>query len=119
VVRDSDGLLRFIGRLDETIKTMGTRVSPTEIEELAYQSGVVVQAVALGIADETAGQRIRLVVSAADGMAAAVAEQALRSHLKREAAAYMQPASIIWMDALPISANGKLDRAAIREKYGA
>jgi acyl-CoA ligase (AMP-forming) (exosortase A-associated) len=118
VVRDADGLLRFIGRVDETIKTMGTRVSPTEIEELAYQSGAVAQAVALGIADETAGQRIRLVASAADGMTAAAAEQALRSHMKREAAAYMQPASIIWMDTLPISANGKLDRAAIRQKFG-
>lgn len=119
VVRDAAGLLRFVGRADETIKTMGTRVSPTEIEELAYQSGVVAQAVALGIADETAGQRIRLVASAADGIADADAEQALRGHMKREAAAYMQPASIIWMDALPISANGKLDRAAIRDRFGA
>ncbi|MBS3962680.1 MAG: acyl-CoA ligase (AMP-forming), exosortase A system-associated [Sandarakinorhabdus sp.] len=119
VVRDAQGLLRFIGRADETIKTMGTRVSPTEIEELAYQSGVVEQAVALGVADETAGQRIRLVVSAVDGVAEAAAEQALRGHMKREAAAYMQPASIIWMDHLPTSANGKLDRAAIRERFGA
>ncbi len=118
VVRDGEGLLRFIGRVDETIKTMGTRVSPTEIEELAYQSGALAQAVALGIADETAGQRIRLVASAAAGISDAEAEQALRSHLKREAAAYMQPASIVWMEALPISANGKLDRAAIREMFG-
>jgi acyl-CoA ligase (AMP-forming) (exosortase A-associated) len=118
VVRDADGLLTFIGRADETIKTMGTRVSPTEIEELAHQSGAVAQAVALGIADEMAGQRIRLVAAAIPGVPEADAEASLRAHFKREAAPFMQPAGIVWLDALPISANGKLDRAAIRERFG-
>ncbi len=118
VVRDSDGLITFIGRADETIKTLGTRVSPTEIEELAHQSGAVLQAVALGIADEHAGQRIRLVASAAPGLPEADAEALLRSHFRREGAPFMQPAGVVWLDALPVSPNGKLDRAAIRQRYG-
>jgi acyl-CoA ligase (AMP-forming) (exosortase A-associated) len=118
VVRDADALLTFVGRADETIKTMGTRVSPTEIEELAHQSGAVAQAVALGIADEAAGQRIRLIARAADGLSEAEAEARLRAFFKREAAPFMQPAGVVWLAALPVSANGKLDRATIRERFG-
>jgi acyl-CoA ligase (AMP-forming) (exosortase A-associated) len=119
VVRDLDGLLTFIGRADETIKTMGTRVSPTEIEELAYQSGAVAQVVALGMADEVAGQRIRLVASPAAGLDPAEAEGRLMAHFRREAAPFMHPAAIVWLDALAVSANGKLDRASLRERFGA
>ncbi|TPE62234.1 acyl-CoA ligase (AMP-forming), exosortase A system-associated [Sandaracinobacter neustonicus] len=119
VVRDAQGLITFVGRADETIKTMGTRVSPTEIEELAYLSGAVAQVVALGLADEVAGQRIRLVASAAPGFEPAAAEAKLMGFFKREAPHYMLPAGIVWLDALPVSANGKLDRSALRANYSA
>lgn len=119
VRRDADGLLYFVGRDDETIKTMGTRVSPTEIEEIAYQSGVVADVVALGVADELAGHRIRLVASAVAGSDATAAEAKLRRWFRTEAASYMMPDDIIWLDALPVSANGKLDRAAVRRDHGA
>lgn len=118
VLRDADGLLTFVGRADETIKTMGTRVSPTEIEELAHQSGAVTAAVALGVADALAGQKIRLVATAAEGLAEAEAEARLTAHFRREAAPFMQPAGVVWLESFPVSANGKLDRAAIREKFG-
>ena len=119
VVRDGDGLLTFVGRTDETIKTMGTRVSPTEIEELAYQSGAVAQVVAFGVADDVAGQRIRLVAAPAAGLDAATAEAQLMAHFRREAAPFMHPAAIVWLDALETSANGKLDRTSLRERFGA
>lgn len=119
VVRDAQGLLTFVGRTDETIKTMGTRVSPTEIEELAHQSGAVAQVVAFGVADDVAGQRIRLVAAPAAGLDAAAAEARLIAHFRREAAPFMHPAGIVWLDALATSANGKLDRTALRERFGA
>lgn len=119
VRRDPQGLLYFVGRDDETIKTMGTRVSPTEIEEIAYQSGAVADVVALGVADELAGHRIRLVASAAAGLDPAAAEVRLRRWFRTEAASYMMPDDIIWRPALPVSANGKLDRVAIRREHGA
>ena len=49
------------------IKTSGYRVSPTEIEQVAYATGLVGDAVALGVDDERLGQRIVLVVSPANG----------------------------------------------------
>jgi acyl-coenzyme A synthetase/AMP-(fatty) acid ligase len=117
VVRDAEGLLTFVGRADETIKTMGTRVSPTEIEELAHGSGAVAQAMALGIPDELAGERIRLLAVPAPGLEAAAAEAKLIAHFRREAAAFMQPAAVVWLDALPVSANGKIDRASLRASF--
>ena len=66
VMRDEDGFLYFVGRNDEMIKTSGYRVSPTEIEEAAYDTGLVRDAVALGVDDPRLGQRIVLVVSPAE-----------------------------------------------------
>ena len=51
VVADEEGFLYFVGRKDEMIKTSGYRVSPTEIEEVAYDTGLVRDAVALGVED--------------------------------------------------------------------
>ena len=61
------GFLYFVGRKDEMIKTSGYRVSPTEIEEVAYATGLVGDAVALGVDDERLGQHIVLAASPANG----------------------------------------------------
>ncbi len=63
VVADEEGFLYFVGRTDEMIKTSGYRVSPTEIEEAAYRTGLVRDAVALGIPEEGLGHRVVLVAS--------------------------------------------------------
>jgi acyl-coenzyme A synthetase/AMP-(fatty) acid ligase len=114
VVRGDDGLLRFVGRDDEMIKTAGNRVSPTEIEEAAVASGAAAEAVALGVPDERLGEAIMLVARAAIADADAV----LRDYFKRQLPAFMQPRELIWRAELPRNANGKLDRAAIRAEMG-
>ncbi len=108
VVLGEDGLLRFRGRDDAMIKVSGNRVSPTEIEEAALSSGAVADAAAFGVADERLGQAVVLVV-AGEGD-----EDELRAHLKRELPPHMQPVRIVWKDRLPVGANGKLDRAALK-----
>ena len=55
MVADEEGFLYFVGRKDEMIKTSGYRVSPTEIEEVAYDTGLVRDAVALGVDDPRLG----------------------------------------------------------------
>ena len=65
VRRDEEGYLYFIGRQDDMIKTSGFRVSPTEVEEEAYASGLVRDAVALGAPHERLGQGVVLVVTPA------------------------------------------------------
>ena len=108
VTRDADGLLYFVGREDELIKSLGHRISPLEIEEAALASGLVAEAVAHAIPDESMGHAIRLVVHGPGD------EPRLRAFLKAELPSHMQPRMIDWRDSLPINANGKIDRAAIR-----
>ena len=111
VVRGADGLLRFVGRADEMIKSAGNRISPTEVEEVAVASGATNEAVALGAPDPRLGQRLVL-IAAGDGSG----DERLRAYLKRELPGFMQPASVVWRAALPRSPNGKLDRAALRDE---
>lgn len=114
VVRGPDGLLRFIGRDDEMIKSAGNRISPTEIEEAVLSGGEVREAVAMGLPDAQLGQIIVVVASAVGSEDAA--EAALRARLKQELPGFMQPARYVWRVELPRNANGKLDRAAIRQE---
>ncbi len=112
-VRGADDLIRFRGRDDAMIKVSGNRLSPTEIEETALASGAVREVLALGVKDERLGQAVRL-IAVAKGKEA---EQRLRAHLARELPSYMQPREILWRDALPLSPNGKVDRAALVKEF--
>ncbi|MCA1569557.1 MAG: acyl-CoA ligase (AMP-forming), exosortase A system-associated [Chloroflexi bacterium] len=117
VVADDEGYLYFVGRADEMIKTSGYRVSPAEIEEVAYETGLVRDAVALGIEDERVGQRIALVVSAAGD--AALDEKALLSAMRAQLPLYMIPKQVVVRPELPRSPNGKFDRTLLREQLAA
>jgi acyl-CoA ligase (AMP-forming) (exosortase A-associated) len=110
VRRDADGLLYFVGRDDAMIKTSGNRISPTEIEAAAVESGVVAEACALGRKDERLGEAIILFARAEAGVEAGAAEIAMRAYLKAELPSFMQPAEVVWLAEFPKNANGKLDR---------
>ena len=114
VRRDAEGFLYFIGRRDEMIKTSGYRVSPTEVEEEAYGTGLVADAVAVGVPHTRLGQGIVLVASAPEG--AATEATPLLAALRRRLPRYMVPIAVEWRDALPRNANGKFDRARLRQE---
>ncbi len=115
VWRDADGLLYFVGRDDAMIKTSGNRVSPTEVEEAAIESGLVAEACALGRKDERLGEAIILFVRA-NGSAD---EAALVAHMKAALPNFMQPAAYVWLDEFPKNANGKLDRDGLKDRLAA
>lgn len=111
VRRDEEGFLYFIGRRDEMIKTSGYRVSPTEVEEVIYATGLVRDAVAVGVPHPALGQVIVIVASPAlDG--AADSDRVLQACRER-LPTYMHPARIEWRTALPRNPNGKFDRKAL------
>ncbi len=117
VRRDADGLLYFVGRRDAMIKSAGNRISPQELEEAALSTGLVAEAVALGIPDERLGHAIHLVVRArAD---APDAEAELPRRLLTDLPNFMQPKVIHWREAMPISPNGKIDRTGLFEELAA
>ncbi len=114
VKRGGDGLLYFVSRDDAMIKSSGNRISPTEIEEIAVESGIVAEAVALGVPDERLGQAIRLFVRPVEqeSDSAAVSEQ-LGKYLKQNLPNFMHPRDIVLLSELPKNPNGKLDRNAL------
>jgi acyl-CoA ligase (AMP-forming) (exosortase A-associated) len=116
-VRDEEGFLYFVGRKDEMIKTSGYRVSPTEIEEVVYDTGLVRDAVALGLDDDRLGQRIVIVVSPPDG--GELDPVALLAELKRRLPRYMVPEDVSVRAELPRSPNGKFDRNLLRQELTA
>jgi acyl-CoA ligase (AMP-forming) (exosortase A-associated) len=116
VRRDEEGFLYFVGRKDEMIKTSGYRVSPTEIEEVVYGTGLVGDAVALGVDDERLGQHIVLAVSPANGH---VDTGELLAVLRRQLPRYMLPKHVVVRPSLPRSPNNKFDRNLLRQELAA
>ncbi|WP_430414307.1 acyl-CoA ligase (AMP-forming), exosortase A system-associated [Parasphingorhabdus sp.] len=111
VRREANGLLYFVGRDDAMIKSSGNRISPTEIEAVAVGSGLIAEAVALGVADDRLGQAIWLYVRAndVDSEEDELAAE-LRRYLKQNLPNFMHPQDIITLKAFPKNPNGKLDR---------
>ena len=114
VVADEEGFLSFVGRADEMIKTSGYRVSPTEIEEAAYETGLVRDAVALGVPDDKLGHRVVLVVAPTPGTE--LDPSGLSTALRRELPLFMVPSEVLVRDELPRSPNGKFDRVMLAEE---
>ena len=117
VVMDDEGFLFFVGRTDEMIKTSGYRVSPTEIEEAAYDTRLVCDAVAVGLQDAKMGQHVVLVVSPLRN--ASVEVDTLLARLRQALPLYMLPKRIDVRPEIPRSPNGKFDRALLRKELTA
>jgi acyl-CoA synthetase (AMP-forming)/AMP-acid ligase II len=92
-------------------------VSPTEVEEVAYATGLVRDAVALGLPDPQLGQRIVLLVSPAGDEELDPAD--VKALLKKELPIYMLPKEIVVRPELPRSPNGKFDRNLLRQEFNA
>ncbi len=110
VRKDAEGFLYFVSRNDEMIKTSGYRVSPTEVEEVLYASGMVLEAVALGVPHPMLGQAI-VVIARRPPSGADV--ESLMAHCRKELPNFMVPQKIVLVDSLPRNANGKFDRKAL------
>ena len=117
VVRDAEGYLYFVSRKDDMIKTSGYRVSPTEVEEVAYLSGLVAGAAALGLTHVQLGQAIALVVTPSSQASSATLERDLLAFCQRELPNFMVPTRVIVREALPHNQNGKIDRRALNAEY--
>ena len=111
---DDDGDLYFVGRKDEMIKCSGNRISPTEVEEVIYRSGLVQDAVVLGIPDEIYGHTIlAVVVPVPDAL---LTEAELIRYCKTLLPPYMVPKTVQIHEMLPQNASGKLDRSLIKKR---
>jgi amino acid adenylation domain-containing protein len=108
-----DGIIEFLGRLDEQVKIRGFRIEPREIEAaLSEYPGVCDAAVVIGT--ETSGDKTIWAYVVPRGTTPdAFDVEALRVWLKERLPAFMLPSAIIALTALPLSSNGKVDRRAL------
>ena len=112
---DEEGYLYFIGRSDDMIKVSGYRVSPNEVEEAVYATGLVGETVAFGVPHPQLGQAIVLLALPKDGD---LAPAALLKECQRRLPAWMVPAHVAMAsEAFPRNPNGKIDRKSLRLNY--
>src|SRR5271163_706996 len=120
----ADGNIEFLGRNDFQVKIRGFRIEPGEIEACLTQHPAVREAVVVAREDTPGDQWLVAYYTGRSGRNHdAVRAEALRTHLSAKLPEYMVPAAYVWLQELPLNANGKLDRKALpapeRDAYAA
>jgi acyl-CoA ligase (AMP-forming) (exosortase A-associated) len=116
VKMDEEGFLYFVGRRDTMIKSSGFRISPTEVEEVLFQTGKLRGAAVIGIPDEVLGQSIKAFVVPRDGEQ--LDTENLQATCAEKLPRYMVPKVIEVLGELPKTTSGKVDYPALRRRAG-
>ena len=116
---DEEGYLVYAGRSPskELIKTGGENVYPAEVERALRGHAAIAEAVVIGVPDARWGEAVKAVCELRPG--ASVDEDALIASVGERIARYKRPKSVVFVDALPRTEDGKPDRARIKAEHGA
>lgn len=106
VTQDKDGYLYFVARDDAMIKSAGFRISPSEVEDVVMAQGGFSQLAVIGVPDEWVGQKVIAIgVTSEENLDT----KAVLKKVADTLPGHMVPAKIELVDALPVTANGKVD----------
>ena len=114
---DEDGYFWYQGRADDVFKSGGYRIGPSEIENCLLRHPAVANAAVIGAPDETRGTVVKAFIVLQPGNMgsdALVAE--LQAHVRQQLAPYETPKAIEFMDALPMTTTGKVQRRVLRQR---
>jgi len=115
--RDADGYLWYQGRADDMFKAAGYRIGPSEIENCLVRHPAVANAAVVPSPDDTRGNVVKAFIVLAAGHAATAAlEEDIRQHVRKYLAPYEYPKEIEFIDALPMTTTGKVQRRVLREQ---
>jgi acetyl-CoA synthetase len=118
--RDADGDLWYRGRADDMFKAAGYRIGPSEIENCLVKHAAVANAAVVPSPDAERGAVVKAFIVLAPGHAASPAlEDAIRAHVRGRLAPYEYPKLIEFIDALPMTTTGKVQRKVLREREAA
>ncbi|MBV9546158.1 MAG: AMP-binding protein, partial [Chloroflexi bacterium] len=106
-----DGVVVFRRRIGSAVKIRGFRVEPAEVERALLQCGVIRQAAVLVDQDALHETKLVAYVTACDG--AEPDSESLRCQLSHVLPPYMLPATFVWLEQLPLTPSGKVDREAL------
>ena len=116
--RDEDGQLWFAGRADDVIVSSGYRIGPFEVESALDEHPAVAESAVVGVPDADRGQIVKAFVVLRSGQepTTRLADD-LQAHVKAVTAPYKYPREIAFVDELPRTASGKLQRGELRERH--
>ncbi len=111
--RRSDGVLEYVGRVDHQVKIRGYRIELGEIEARLHEQPEVRDA-AVGVQEGVNGKHlVGYLVAADEALNPSERLDRIKQRLRAELPEYMVPLHWLWLDRLPLNANGKLDRKAL------
>jgi long-chain acyl-CoA synthetase len=109
---DANGYLWFCGRQKQIIVHDGSNISPQEVEEALMAQPAVETAGVIGMHDLTHGENVRAYVELKSGTARPTAAELIQ--FARTRVGYKAPEDIVFLDAMPLNATGKVDRSALK-----
>jgi acetyl-CoA synthetase len=115
--RDADGYLWYQGRADDMFKAAGYRIGPSEIENCLVKHPAVANAAVVPSPDETRGNIVKAFIVLAPGITASPAlEEQIQQHVRKFLAPYEYPKEIEFIEALPMTTTGKVQRRVLRQR---
>ena len=115
-VIDEDGFVYIVDRWKDMYISGGENVYPAEVENVLYQLGAIAEAAVIAIADPRWGEVGRAVVVRKPG--ATLSESEVIAHCIANLARYKLPQSVVFTEALPRNATGKVHKPTLRQQFG-
>ncbi len=112
---DAQGYVFFSARSDDVITSSGYRIGPAEIEDCLTGHEDVAMAAVVGVPDPIRGEAVKAFVVLRRGAAEAGLAEALIARVRARVAAHVAPREVVFVEVLPMTATGKIQRRALRD----